>query len=99
MVQMLQSLCFVLKAVIYFLASTRKRLVPGAVPSLNLPVKSTPTSATTTRRELVRHQLDKPVVYHNLESFKKRILGLKMKGWLKTENEDSVIFEFWNPTF
>ena len=96
---MLQSLCFVLKAVIYFLASTRKRLVPGAVPSLNLPVKSTTTSATTTRRELVRHQLDKPVVYHNLESFKKRILGLKMKGWLKTENEDSVIFEFWNPTF
>ena len=86
---MLQSLCFVLKAVIYFLASTRKRLVPGAVPSLNLPVtgavpslnlpvKTTTTSATTTQRELVRHQLDKPVVYHNLESFKKRILGLKM---------------------
>lgn len=83
----------------YVLASTRKRLVPGAVPTLNLPVKSIPTSTTTARRELVRHELDKPIVYHNLDNFKKRVLSLKMKGWLKTENEDSVIFEFWNPTF
>lgn len=22
-----------------------------------------------------------------------------MKGWMKIENEDSVIFEFWNPRF
>ena len=83
----------------FFLASIRKRLLPGAVPSLNLPVKSIPSSATTTRRELVRQELGKPVVYHNLESFKKRILKIKMKGWIKIENEDSIIFEYWNPKF
>ena len=62
-------------------------------------MKSIPSSATTARRELVRQELGKPVVYHNLESFKKRILKIKMKGWMKIENEDSVIFEFWNPRF
>ena len=62
-------------------------------------MKSIPSSATTARRELVRQELGKPVVYHNLESFKKRILKIKMKGWVKIENEDSVIFEFWNPRF
>ena len=71
----------------------------GAVPSLNLPVKSVAASTSTTRRELVRQELGKPVVYHNFASFKKRILDLKMKGWLKRENEDTVIFEFWNATF
>ena len=83
----------------FFLASIRKRLLPGAVPSLNLPVKSIPSSATTTRRELVRKELGKPVVYHNLESLIKRILKIKMKGWIKMKMSISVIFEFWNPRF
>ena len=80
-------------------ASSRKRLVPGAVPSLELPVKSVPTAPVKTRRELVRHELGEPVVYHNLAGFKKRILGVKMTGWSKIENDDGVTFELWNPTF
>ena len=61
------------------------------MPSLNLPVKSIP-SASTTGRELAREKLGKPILYHNLGSFKSGILNMKMKGWMKTENEDSVVF-------
>jgi hypothetical protein len=73
--------------------------VRGAVPSLNLPVKSVGAFTSTARRELVRQELGKPVIYHNIASFKKRIIDIKMRGWSKRENEDTVIFEFWNATF
>ena len=82
-----------------FAASSRKRLVLGAVPSLELAIKSVPAAPVKTRREIVRHELGKPVVYHNLASSKKQFLGVKITGWSKIENEDGVNFEFWNPTF
>ena len=68
------------------------------MPSINLPEKSLSPSPTP-RRELVRQVMPVPVLYENLEHFKKRILPLKMAGWSKTENEDSVVFEFFHPTY
>ena len=55
-------------------------------------MKSVPVLPLQPRRELVRQQIDVPVpvVYRNLEQFKKKILPLVMKGWSKTEGEDSV---------
>ena len=41
-----------------------------------------------------------PVVYRNIEHFRKKILALKLRGWCKTENNDdnNVLFELFNPT-
>ena len=84
-----------------FTAGKRKRLVVGAIPTLNLPVKTISPSPVTTRRELVRPELAVavPVVYRNIEHFRKKILALKLRGWCKTENnDDNVLFELFNPT-
>ena len=83
-----------------FLVSKRKRLIRGAIPSLNLPVKSVPVLPAQPRRELVR-QVDVPVpaVYRNLEQFKKKLFPLVMKGWSKTEGEDSVVFDLFHTPY
>ena len=83
------------------LVSKRKRLIRGAIPSLNLPVKSVPVPPVQPRRELVRQQigLPVPVVYRNLEHFKKKILSLVMKGWSKTEDEDHVVFDLFHAPY
>ena len=61
-----------------FLVSKCKRLIHGAIPSLNLPVKSVPVPPVQPRRELVRQQIDVPVpvVCHNLTHLKKRYCHL-----------------------
>ena len=51
------------------------------------------------RRELVRQKIGMPVVYNNLKHFLAKILNLKMIGWSKIEEEDSVLFEFLHPTY
>ena len=61
------------------------------MPSINLPEKGL-SPPTIPRREFVRQVMPVSVLYENLEHFKKRILPLKMAGWSKTENEDSVVF-------
>ena len=85
-----------------FTGGKRKRLVVGAVPTQNLPVKSISPSPVTTRRELVRSELPVavPVVYRIIELFRKRILGLKLSGWTKTESNDNddVLFELFDQT-
>jgi hypothetical protein len=75
-----------------FTAGKRKRLVVGAIPTLNLPVKTISPSPVTTRRELVRPELAVavPVVYRNIGHFRIKILALR--GWCKTENNDDVVF-------
>ena len=83
------------------MVSKRKRLIRGAIPSLNLPIKSVPVPPVQLRRELVRQQIDVPVpvVYHNLEHLKKKILPLVMRGWSKTEGEDSVVFDHFHTPY
>ena len=86
-----------------FTAGKRKRLVVGAVSTQNLPIKSISPSPVTTRRELVRPKLAVavPVVYRNIEQFKKKILALKLRGWSKTEGNDvnnDVLFELFDQT-
>ena len=63
-------------------------------------MKSVPVLPVQPRRELVR-QIDVPVpvVYRNLEQFKKKILPLVMKGWSKTEGEDSVVFDLFHTPY
>ena len=39
------------------------------------------------------------MVYRNLEHFKKKILSLVMKGWSKTEGEDSVVFDLFHSPY
>lgn len=88
------------KACFYtFLVSTRKRLVRGAVPTLNLPVKSVTPTPVTPRREPVRQEIGMPVVYKNLKQFRTKIFNVKMVGWSKTEETDSVVFEFLHPIY
>ena len=85
-----------------FSVSRRKILARGAIQSLNLPVKSIPPPPPVTpRRELVRQQIDVPVpvVYRNIKHFQQKILPLKMSGWSKKEDEDSVVFEFFQSPY
>ena len=77
-----------------------KRLQAGAVPTLNLPEKSIPSTSTTApRRELVRHKTKPKQSYSNLDDFKKKIEKLKLTGWARSINENSVTFELWNEIF
>ncbi len=56
------------------LVPTCKRLVPGAIPSINLPEKSIPSTSTTApRRELVRQEPKPKPSYSSLEDFKKKV--------------------------
>ncbi len=84
-----------------FVVSSCKRLVRGAIPTLNLPVKSIPATPVTPRRKVIRQpiNLPVPVIYQNLDQFKRKILPLKLKGWSKIEDEDSVVFEYYTLPF
>lgn len=79
---------------IFFSVSKLKRLVSGAVPSLNLPIKTIPPTTEAPRRDIVRHKIDMPIVYQNLEDFKKKIFRLKLTGWSKREVDDTMVFEY-----
>ena len=83
---------------------TCKRLVAGAVPSLNLNEKSIPSITSTaaenqSRREIVRHELKPKPCYSSLEDLKKQVQKLKLTGWNRTVEEDNLIFELWDETF
>ncbi len=85
-----------------FVVSSRKRLVRGAIPTLNLPVKSiAATPPVTPRHKVIRQpiNLPVPVIYQNLDQFKRKILPLKLKGWSKIEDKDSVVFEYYTLPF
>ncbi len=74
--------------------------MPGAVPSLNLPEKSVPSTSTTApRRELVRHEPKPKQQYSSLEDLKKKVEKLKLTGWTRNVNETNVTFELWDDTF
>ena len=74
--------------------------MPGAVPSLNLPEKSVPSTSTTApRRKLVRHEPKPTQQYSSLEDLKKKVEKLKLTGWTRNVNETNVTFELWDDTF
>ena len=85
----------------YFgLVPTCKRLQPGAVPTLNPPEKSIPSTSTTApRRELVRHEVKPKQFYSSLDDFKKKVAQLKLTGWTRNINENNVTFVLWDETF
>ena len=82
------------------LVPTCKRLVPGAIPTLNLPEKSIPSTSTNApRRELVRHELKLKPHYTSLEDLNKKVERLKLTGWSKIVNEDNITLKFWNEVY
>ena len=82
------------------LVPTCKRLVPGAIPSINLPEKSIPSTSTTApRRELVRQEPKPKPSYSSLEDFKKKVEKLKLTGWTRSVNENNVTFVLWDEIF
>ena len=65
----------------FVIVPTCKRLVPGAIPTLNLPEKSIPlTSTSAPIRELVRHELKRKPLYTSLDDLKKKAEKLKLTG-------------------
>ncbi len=56
-----------------------------------------PPPPVTPRRELARQQIDVPVpvVYRDFKHFQQKILPLKINGWSKKEDKDSIVFEFF----
>jgi len=79
---------------------TCKRLVPGAIPTLNLPEKSIPSTSTSApRRELVRHELKRKPLYTSLDYLKKKAEKLKLTGWSKSVNENNATLVLWDEIY
>ena len=79
-----------------------KKLLPEAIPTLNLPQKSFQTE-TKPRREVVRLETDtdsastskqSSKVYHHLDEFKRKIAAVKLSGWSRKECEQHFVFEY-----
>ena len=80
--------------------SSRKTLVPGAVPTLNLPAKSFESAPSTSRRVLVKRTLpdvEKPkVLYKSLDDFKTKADRLLLTGWRRNASEDTYVLEYFD---
>ena len=82
------------------IVSTCKRLVPGAIPTLNLPEKSIPSTSTSApRRELVRHELKRKPYYTSLDDLKKKAEKLKLTGWSKSVSEKYATLVLWDEIY
>ena len=76
--------------------STRKILLPGAIPTLNLPQKSFETQSKP-RRKTERTETTKELattsratasrVYKHLADFKRKVTAVKLSGWSRKERE------------
>ena len=82
--------------------ATRKKLLPGAIPTLNLPQKTFETE-TKPRREIVRLETDagcpstskqSSKVYQHLNEFKHKVAAVKLSGWSKKEYEQHFVLEY-----
>ena len=80
--------------------STRKRLLPNAVPTLNLTTKTIQSNpvAVTPRRQLERgepslastSQENETMTYKDLDNFIAKIKNLKLEGWVTTIKDEEV---------
>ena len=83
--------------------ATRKKLLPGSIPTLNLPQKTFETE-TKPRRELLRLEtnVDSPStskessikVYQHLNEFKRKVATVKLSGWSRKEYEQHFVLEY-----
>ena len=82
--------------------ATRKKLLPGAIPTLNLPQKTFETE-TKPRREIVRLETDagcpstskqSSKVYQHLNEFKRKVAAVKLSGWSRREYEQHFVLEY-----
>ena len=82
--------------------ATRKKLLPGAIPTLNLPQKTFETE-TKPRREIVRLETDagcsstskqSSKVYQHLNEFKRKVAAVKLSGWSRKEYEQHFVLEY-----
>ena len=91
---------------VLFTDATRKRLLPGAIPTLNLSQKSF-EKETKPRRPLKRHETyegspaastskESSRVHKHLDDFKRRVAAIKLNGWLRKEYEQRFIFEYFD---
>ncbi|XP_047137374.1 uncharacterized protein LOC124813866 [Hydra vulgaris] len=91
---------------IEFTKTGRKTLRLGVVPTLNLPVKSHPTTKPTERRHLnivkdrttINKNAYKPV-YNTFEEFKMRIQKLKLNEWEISIFDETVLFKHMENPF
>ena len=98
--------CYIVIMLVLITDATRKRLLPGAIPTLNLPPKSFETE-TKPRRPPKRHEThqESPAastskessrVYKHLDDFKRRVAAVKLTNWSRKEHEQKFIFEYFD---
>ena len=83
------------------LDSSRKTLVPGAVPTLNLPVKSFESAPPTPRRVLIKHtpsptNVKPKVIYKSLDDLKAKADRLTLIDWRKIASEGTYVLEYYD---
>ncbi len=80
-----------------FVDSTRKRLIPGAIPTLNLPKKKFDAEPQP-RWEIQRQEMPtkKTRVYKHLDEFKRAIARTKLSSWSRKETEHHCTLEYFD---
>ena len=87
---------------------SRKRLLPGSIPTLNLPKKSferDPEETSSLRKSPKRQHssgesssssTQSTIVYKNLDDFKAKVEKLKMVGWSRKVGENDYVIEHYD---
>ena len=82
-------------------------MIPGAIPSLNLPKKSF-QSESASRRKLECHTESSAAsstsetetvsnrVYKHLDDFKRKVSKVKLSGWSRNEREQDFVIEYFD---
>ena len=84
------------------IVDSRKKLLPEAVPTLNLPSKSVESRPVllTPRRVLQKEasatETREVPKYKDLTSFKKRLEKLKLEGWVSEIKEEEVCIKYFD---
>ena len=92
----------------YFDHGSRVTLNPGAIPTMNLPQKSHPSSVSTTkcrdstislqqkRESYVLSEIKVKTAYKSYEDFKSRVASLKLNGWQTSSHENYMSFFYYD---
>lgn len=84
------------------LDSSRKRLVPGSISTLNLPKKSFEDTPSTSRRVLLKRPAasssssQPKVLYKSLNDFKSNADRLLLTGWSRKSDENFYVLEYFD---
>ena len=108
----LNKLKLLISILLFNTVSSRKRLLPEAVPTLNLPTKSVESSPVTPRQLIKKFEPPSPktsqssspltqgstmsMIYRDLDSLKAKMKNLKLTGWVTNVKDEEIWFKHFD---